>query len=82
MHHHVVMSATHVHNSINNDAPSNSLRDPNAGPRMKQQKKGVRARSLACNTFGARGCARTNSQERVQYEINLHNQTKKVVNAS
>jgi hypothetical protein len=67
------MSATHVHNSINNDAPSNSLKDPNAGPRMKQQKKGVRAHSLACNTFGAGGCVKTNSQERVQYEINLHN---------
>jgi hypothetical protein len=60
LHHHVVMNATHAPNSINNDAPSNSLRDPNAGSEMKQwKKKGVEAHSLARNTFGAGGCVRT-----------------------
>ncbi len=54
------MNATHAPNSINNDAPSNSLRDPNASSRMKQRKKkGVGTRSLARNIFGVGGCVRT-----------------------
>jgi hypothetical protein len=54
------MSATHAPNSINDDAPSNSLRDPNVGPKMKQwKKKGVGAHSLVCNTFRVGRGART-----------------------
>jgi hypothetical protein len=38
------------------DAPLNSLRNPNVGPRMKQWKnKRIRARSFACNILGVGG---------------------------
>jgi len=38
------------------DAPLNSLRNPNVGPRMKQWKnKRIGARSFACNILGVGG---------------------------
>jgi hypothetical protein len=41
-----------------NDVPSNSLRNPNVGPRMKQRKKKkkkVEPHSLACSISGVGG---------------------------
>jgi len=51
--------------------------------------EGVKVRSLACSTSRARGAhwnsrtgTRTNSQMKVQDEINLHNQEKKIISAN
>jgi len=59
------------------------------GPKAKRRKKKrVGARSLIHSILGVRGHARgpdgirTISQARVKNEINLHNQEKRVVNAS
>ncbi len=42
------------------DLPLNSLRNPNVGPKVKQQKnKIIGARSLACNTSKVSGCVGT-----------------------
>ncbi len=38
-----------------NDAPSNSLKDSNANPKVKTMEEGVRAQSLAYNTFRVKG---------------------------
>jgi hypothetical protein len=39
------------------DAPTNSLKDPKVGPRMKQRKKNrVGACSITCSTLGVGGC--------------------------
>jgi len=43
----------------NNDASPNSSRDPNVGPKTKQQKKKkVGAHSLTRSTSGVKGCVR------------------------
>jgi len=51
--------------------------------------EGVKVRSLTCNTSKVRGAhwnsrmgTRTNSQVKVQDEINLYNQEKKIVSAN
>jgi hypothetical protein len=68
--------------------PPNSLRNPNVDPRMKQHEKKIKAYFLARNTSGVGGMlelqdgTKTNSQTKVQDKTNLHNQGKKVVNAS
>jgi hypothetical protein len=42
------------------DAPPNSLMNSTASPKVKTAKvKGIRARSMAHNTLGVKGCART-----------------------
>jgi hypothetical protein len=70
------------------DAPSNSFRDPNVGPIMKQWKKKIETQYLTHNTLKIGECARAqdgtrmNSQARVQNDINLHNQRKRAVNAN
>jgi hypothetical protein len=75
--------------STQNDAPLNSLIDLNVGPKVEQhKKKGVGACSLTCNILGVGGVlnlwngTRTNSQSKVQNEINLHNQGKKAISTS
>ncbi len=69
--------------------PNAFIRDLNVGPKMKQQKKKiVGARSLIHNILGVGRHARapdgirTNSQARVQNEVNLHNIKNKVINAN
>jgi len=59
------------------------------GPRVKKKKKKkVGAHSLIRNTLGIGGCAKTlgwtrmNPQVKIQDEINLHNQKKRVVSAN
>ncbi len=69
--------------------PPNSSRNPKVVPKAKQQeKKKVGAHSLTQNTLGVRGRvealndSRTNSQMKVQDEVNLHNQKMRAINAS
>jgi hypothetical protein len=64
------------------DTPPNSLKNSDASPKVKTMKeKGVEVHSLICNILGVRGACwsfkmgtKTNSQVKVQDEINLHNQ--------
>jgi hypothetical protein len=69
--------------------PPNSSRDPKVGLRVKHgKKKRIGARSLIHSTLGVGGLlelydgTRMNPQVEVQDEVNLHNQEKRVVNAS
>ncbi len=73
------------HDYLNwSDAPTNSLKDSNVNPKVKTiGKKRIKVRSLVHNTSGVKGVCwssrmgtRTNSQVKVQDEINLHNQKK------
>ncbi len=72
-----------------NDAPPNFLRDPKVGPKAKQwKKKKVGACFLNHSILKVEGVlelrdgTKTNSQAKVQDEVNLHNQEKMVVSAS
>ncbi len=67
-------------NKGSSDVPSNSLKDPKMGPRVKQQKnKRIERHSLICNTSNVQGCVRAprqdqdDSQTKIQDEINPHN---------
>ncbi len=70
---------------VNSNAPPNSLKDSNASPKVKtMEEEGVGVHSLTCNTSRVRGVCwsfrmgtRTNSQEKVQDETNLHNQERR-----
>jgi hypothetical protein len=65
----------------NNDTPPNSLKDLDASLKVKTlEKEGVGVCFLACNILGVRPTCwnfrmgiKTNSQMRIQDEINLHN---------
>ncbi len=66
----------------NNDTPPHSLKDSDVSLKVKTlEKEGVGVRSLVCSILGVRVTCwsykmgiKTNSQMRIQDEINLHNQ--------
>jgi hypothetical protein len=68
--------------NIISNTPSNFLKNSNVNPKVKITKEeGIEIHSLICNTTGVKGVCwssrmgtRTNSQVRVQNEVNLHNQ--------
>jgi hypothetical protein len=72
---------TSLPHQANSDAPPNSLKDLDANSKVKTTEKEVGVCSLSHSTWGVKGACwsfgmgnRTNSQAKVQDEINLYNQ--------
>jgi hypothetical protein len=79
----------HSINTIDCDAPPNSLKYSDVNMKVKRMDKGIGVCSLVHNILGVIGTCwsfgmgtRTNSQVKIQDEINLHNQEKTTISVS